>query len=297
MQEIGGRLRAERERQGRSLDEVHRTTHITTRYLESLEAGEFEVIPGEVYLKGFLRRYAEFLGLDGEELIEQYRARRAESQATTPAAPESAPWRQPAGAAAAQPNRPLRFGLVIVALTLAAAATGWALAIWSVRAPAPARPPQVVEPRELPAPIPTVLPAPPRDGPQADAEPAPPAAPVRVRVELSDRCWFRVAADGQVVYQGELPAGAETEWTAQDRLTVRIGNPEGVRLTWNGRPVDLESQEPVTRLFTREAVIIPPPPPPPPRPAPTSAPPAPPAAPASPEAEAGAATPSTPPTP
>ncbi len=308
MEEIGAALRAERERQGRSLDEVYRATHITVRYLESLETGAFEAIPGEVYLKGFLRRYAQFLGLDGEELVRRYQDRRAQDGE---AARESTP-RRPAQTAregwtrTGDRGRTSRIVAAVAVVALAAVATGWAVAIWSVRSPAPDLSPRspAVSPEANQAPVPTPLPVvtpPSADGSEPQAPPDAAAASVRVSVKLTDRCWFRVVADGQLAFEGELAAGAEASWTARERLTVRFGNPGGVSLTWNGRPVELPGKDPLTRVFTPEAVVVPPPKAPRPAPAPVSpaaSPPAGPEPPVPPAAEPGeGAAPSAPVTP
>lgn len=271
MQEIGAALRAERERQAKSLDEVYRTTRITTRYLADLENGAFEEIPGEVYLKGFLRRYAQYLGLDPEEIVGQYAARKAaQSQAATP---EPRPKR-----AAAKPRphagRPSGAGRVVVAvaaIALAAVATGWALAIWSVRTPASPSAQQettstTASPSSSAAPEITATPpaAPASDATTEDvpapAEGSPAAspatsatAPVQVAVRITERCWVRVTADGKLVYQGELEAGTESSWTAQQRLTVRIGNPPGVQVVWNGKAFPVSGKDPVTQVFTPDS--------------------------------------------
>lgn len=72
MSSIGNILRTERETQGRTLTEVSKTVYIKTKYLSALEEENFAVIPGEVYVKGFIRAYASYLGMDGEELVAQY---------------------------------------------------------------------------------------------------------------------------------------------------------------------------------------------------------------------------------
>jgi len=69
--EIGKMLREAREEQGISLDEVERATRIRVRYIAALEAGDGASMPGEVYLKGFLRNYAVFLGFDGWDLLKR----------------------------------------------------------------------------------------------------------------------------------------------------------------------------------------------------------------------------------
>ncbi len=72
MSSIGNILRTERETQGRTLTEVSKAVYIKTKYLSALEEENFAAIPGEVYVKGFIRSYASYLGMDGEELVAQY---------------------------------------------------------------------------------------------------------------------------------------------------------------------------------------------------------------------------------
>lgn len=101
MHEIGPQLRAAREAREISLEVAEEETKIRKKYLEALEAGTPEVIPGDVYARGFLRSYANWLGLDGNQLLERYK----ESQSAPPegskaeGAPVSA---QPQGAPAAE---------------------------------------------------------------------------------------------------------------------------------------------------------------------------------------------------
>ena len=70
---IGAALQQERERQGLSLEELEERTKIRTRYLRALENEDWDIIPGPTYVRGFLRTYAEALGLDPEELVDDYR--------------------------------------------------------------------------------------------------------------------------------------------------------------------------------------------------------------------------------
>jgi cytoskeleton protein RodZ len=70
---IGAALQQERERQGLSLEDVEQRTKIRTRYLRALENEDWDIIPGPTYVRGFLRTYAEALGLDPEELVDDYR--------------------------------------------------------------------------------------------------------------------------------------------------------------------------------------------------------------------------------
>ncbi|MEA4884628.1 MAG: helix-turn-helix domain-containing protein [Clostridia bacterium] len=82
MDEIGAMLKEEREARGITLEQVSEATKIRTKYLVAIEQGEYDVIAGEVYLKGFIRNYADCIGLDGADLIAQFsESRRAEEKA------------------------------------------------------------------------------------------------------------------------------------------------------------------------------------------------------------------------
>jgi cytoskeleton protein RodZ len=70
---IGAILREARNRRKVDLEEVEAATRIRARYLRAIENEEWDVLPGGVYTRGFIRTYASFLGLDGERLAEDYR--------------------------------------------------------------------------------------------------------------------------------------------------------------------------------------------------------------------------------
>ncbi len=65
-------MRAARRARGKSLEEVSNDTNIKKGYLTSLEADNYDMLPGQVYVKGFLSSYAKYVGLDPEALIAQY---------------------------------------------------------------------------------------------------------------------------------------------------------------------------------------------------------------------------------
>ena len=70
---IGADMRAERQRRNLSIADVAATLRIQQTYLEALEEGRTDDLPGPTYAIGFLRTYSEFLGLDGEEIIRQFK--------------------------------------------------------------------------------------------------------------------------------------------------------------------------------------------------------------------------------
>jgi Helix-turn-helix domain len=75
MFEIGDSLREARVRQGLDHTEVEFATKIRAKYIRALEDEEFDVLPGDTYIKGFLRVYADYLGLDGQIYVDEYASR------------------------------------------------------------------------------------------------------------------------------------------------------------------------------------------------------------------------------
>jgi helix-turn-helix protein len=73
--EIGNSLREARERQGLGYPEVELATKIRAKYIRALEEEDFTSIPGDAYIRGFLRTYAEYLGLDGDVYVDEYASR------------------------------------------------------------------------------------------------------------------------------------------------------------------------------------------------------------------------------
>jgi len=73
MESIGEKLRLAREQHTYTLDQVARDTRVARRFLQALEEEDFSAFPGETYAMGFLRTYAEYLGLDADELIGLFR--------------------------------------------------------------------------------------------------------------------------------------------------------------------------------------------------------------------------------
>ena len=75
MFEIGNSLREARVRQGLDYPQVELATKIRAKYIRALEEEHFEVLPSGTYIKGFMRSYAEFLGLDGQLYVDEYNSR------------------------------------------------------------------------------------------------------------------------------------------------------------------------------------------------------------------------------
>jgi cytoskeletal protein RodZ len=111
---IGTELRARRESLGRELEDVADVLHIQPRYLEAIEEGRFDALPGSAYAAGFMRAYGQHLGADPKEVVARFRR-----ESTLP----HGPTKLVAPDDIAEPRRPR---LTVVLLSLLAAAVLYA---------------------------------------------------------------------------------------------------------------------------------------------------------------------------
>lgn len=71
--EIGLKLREFREKRKLSVDQIAKRLHIRGHYIRALEEGRFSNIPGRIYVDGYIRNYADYLGLNGDQFLASYR--------------------------------------------------------------------------------------------------------------------------------------------------------------------------------------------------------------------------------
>ena len=81
MGKIGDLFREARLGKGLTLEQVADETNISKHFLQGIESDDFSDFPGEVYSLGFIRNYAEFLGLDASAMVEIYRSNESTRQA------------------------------------------------------------------------------------------------------------------------------------------------------------------------------------------------------------------------
>jgi cytoskeleton protein RodZ len=130
MESVGQKLRETREQHNFSLEQVARDTHISKQYLEALEQEQFSVIPGETYIIGFLRNYAEYLSLNPEEIVTLYRNIQIQEQPLP-----MTELLEPVGSKA-----PPRLFILLVVVLAVLGAGGYLLYRYVIASPRPARP-------------------------------------------------------------------------------------------------------------------------------------------------------------
>jgi cytoskeleton protein RodZ len=123
---FGDRMRREREMRGVTLEEISESTKISKRALQALEEEDFDLLPGGIFNKGFVRAYARYLGIDEEQAVADFMAADATNHAL------QAEEKFPLNVEDRQAQPPLnpkrsRVPVLLALLLLAAAAGGWTL--------------------------------------------------------------------------------------------------------------------------------------------------------------------------
>ncbi len=256
MPSIGETLRKARQEKGASLEDVEAFTHIRVQFVEALEEERFKDFPSPVYVRGFLRNYALFLGLEPQTILEQYVPEGEEtlSEETQMLAEPlvASPWLHPVR---------LIIGACLVLLLVG-------LGLWWSRAENRSRFPLpnlgflttrfvAASPTTLPTATSSAIPVggttpkevtstpvirTPTDTPVRLPSPTATGTPViaiRVAVVVSDTSWVEVISDGDHVFANTMNPGATGRWDAHNQLAVRIGNAGGVFVTVNGQKIGL----------------------------------------------------------
>lgn len=225
--EIGAYLRQIREDYRLSLDEVASKTMIQSRLLRAIEDGKLDKLPEPVYIQGFIRLYADSLGLDGDHFAGAFPTERHMKVAQT------STWKD---SPAAQ-LRPLHLYLAYIALIVASVS----LLSHIVNRSAPLSNPvanPVINSRQLTVANSSTPTVPTTSRPTANNRnvanrPSDPSKPVRVDVTLTAQSWLRIEIDGATEYEGVLPEGTERTWMAKNEIVVRAGNAGGVMVAYN----------------------------------------------------------------
>jgi len=88
MDEIGQKLRNARIKKGYTIDDLQQITKIQKRYLIAIEEGQFDHLPGDFYVRAFIKQYSDAVGISSDDLLEEYKAEIPNSQPTQEKTPE-----------------------------------------------------------------------------------------------------------------------------------------------------------------------------------------------------------------
>ena len=232
MTNFGASFKKARESQGISLNQIASETRISTRFLSAIENEEFHLLPGGIFNRGFVRTFAERIGLDPNQAVADYE-RLAEV-------------REPSETLAAASTQSSKTGRNLYPAAIGALAL--TIFIFYVVTRESAQTAQTANP---PPPPPAVAqPAPPTLPPATTAaastpqsqepEPAPPAPAqaITLDIQTSEPTWIKITADGKTLDAGEiLEPGMTRKFAGQNSIGIILGNAGGVALKLNGMPM------------------------------------------------------------
>lgn len=261
---IGEILRKEREQQKLTIQDVEQATSIRALYIEALEQGEYDKLPGEVYAKGFIKNYANFLNLNGDDMVKKFIMEispatvapeeniPAEKTETQPAAAETSTItktrsQRRAESAASNEDDDSRKKYLVAAVAAVILLIGGL--VFGLRGSGDDN--SVVKTDETQAvENPQVAQVTPETPPPAVT---PPINGVSVQATFSDDCWTQVVIDGALIYEGMINAGQVFDWAGTQSVYVVLGNAGAVNFVMNGQDIGAigANGAVVERTFTR----------------------------------------------
>lgn len=289
MDKVGEKLKAARLDKGVSLEEVHKHTRIHLNVLRAIEDDTY-INVSPIYLRGFVKMYAQYLGIDPAALLKDHKeplvtvtASDQEDKAVTflkPPVRRSRPWLNVRTVSVAVA---LLVGLLVLSglvRFVAGAVSRFNARRAQQAAGAPARataktpPKATARPPAKPSATPAVRPA--RPVSRADNAPAAPVAgtaaqppaspksdissPILMGIHAKDDCWMQVKVDGKIVFQGVLNRGRMENWQARDKIELSLGSAGSVDLEINGErtlPLGRKGQVVKNILINRDGLNVP----------------------------------------
>jgi cytoskeletal protein RodZ len=212
MFEIGSSLREARERQGLAFPQVEAATKIRGKYLRALEDEQFEQLPAETYVKGFLRTYADYLGLDGQLYVDEYNSRYVATEVEQPVRQ-----RRPVRTRRA---RRMQSGVLVATLVGIAIVTALVIAAWKSGSPAKQNVVGLTPPQA-----------------KSTTSHTKPTIVLRA-LRRTSLLSVRVGGPtGRIVLSNTPLATGESKRFTAKRLWINTGTPENLRITVNGKHV------------------------------------------------------------
>ncbi len=243
---FGEHLKREREMRGVSLDEIAAATRINTRFLEALENGRWDQLPGGAFNRGFIRSTSRFLGLDEDSMVAEYALETdSTSQGRSSPQPISTMPRDWRPAAAA-------ISIVVVLIVGISWFTYHKLSMYRHRRAAIDVASLASSPANSAAPA-TGIPESPghvtnKDSATAargemardsEASTSVPADTLELRIEAAKTANVRVTADGKAVFKGRMHASDIKTFEAHDSFEVTANDSSAIQVQLNGQPVQL----------------------------------------------------------
>lgn len=251
---FGDNLRRERELRGVTLAEISESTKISKRWLQALEDEQFELLPGGVFNRGFVRAYAHFLGINEEQAVADYVVASNEQQPPEDRFPLEI--HEKPDAPKQKPRRSL-VPLLLAVIAVVLAVGGWTF--WMKHKSAP-QSNSGVQRNSSPVasqPSQTADTASANSGEQQNVAAGKIGQATQdvsgsfsVVIKATKSSWISIAADGKTIWEGILDADNEREVTANKQLVLKTGNAAGTEVSYNGRTLGALGKDNEVRTLT-----------------------------------------------
>jgi cytoskeleton protein RodZ len=238
--ELGSSLREARLRKGLDFPELESGTKIRGKYLQALEDERFDLLPGDSYIKGFLRTYAEFLGLDGQLYVDEFNSRYV--------APVEVQTIRARRTAQARRQRQVHRGALVGTLIGIAVVTAFVIIAWTGGSPPDQNVPGLT----------TDTTAKPKPHHKKKATGNPKLARVTLRAVHGNALLLAVRSggpSGRILLQGKELATGETKHFTRQRLWINTGTPGNLRIVVNGRRVTYPGGKPQAFIVTARGIF------------------------------------------
>ena len=234
MFEIGTTLREARVRRNLTLQQVEEDIKIRVKYVQAMENEDWDVMPGVTYVKGFLRTYATYLGLDPEVIIGEFRSR-----GMVPSAEHHEPFGGSSVIGKPHGHRGRNTVVIVAIVCLIALAAIYALGMMNG---GDGNEEPTTEPSALgigsPSPSPSKTPK-----PEASSTTVPAWQRNLVKIEAVDSdCWMEIRrnnSSGVVLFSGTLKKGNKRKFKGKD-IWMSLGAPSNVQLNVEGKDVKVK---------------------------------------------------------
>jgi len=248
--DVGFELRQAREQRGLSLQQLSRTTKISPRVLQAIEASDEGRLPAVVFTRSFVRTYASEVSLDPDETARRYFEQFAPAEA--PAVTQSATLSTPAAPAPDSAGWPLMETLSRYSGAAAILLTVGILTLLLAKNYTGAKPAATPGPAVVGTAGVVAAPAPP-PAPASVTTPAPPSA-LHLTIAPTGDCWVQATVGADAVLAKLLAAGDRKDVDAPSEVTLRVGDPAAFAFSINGAPARVPGTpgRPVTVRITRE---------------------------------------------
>ncbi len=220
----GDLLKQGRLRQRLSIAECAKRTHVSARYLEALEEERWSDLPSESHRLGFLKLYAQFLGVSADEVLVLYR-KGGQSVVSTSYPGMATPAPTPKPPASTKSWHPTSVGQVVALVLL------FLVALWGLY--------HILKGNAYDSKTTSWVRLRPLNSTRLITS-RPQNTIQKVRLMADVDSWIRVVDNRRLVYEGIFPAHATKEWTGAGPYLIKMGNTKAVRLYWNDQPVDVQ---------------------------------------------------------